>query len=141
MTGSDETDSTSEAYLTALSHHGICDVQPVYRQFLRRLKANDAGLYEEAVERYQADVIGGAEVDSDPLLRWVRYGAWLAGQIAPGQLVAVDRQGRARKPDGPPPLGPLLLHLPEGKGERGVPIAVPADPSEAQEATRKLLCG
>ncbi len=141
MTGSDETDSTSEVYLTALSHHGICDVQPVYRQFLRRLKAVDAGVYEEAVERYQADVVSGADVDSDPLLRWVRSGAWLAGQIAPGQVVAVDRQGRARKPDGPPPLGPLLLHLPEGKGERGVPIAVPADPSEAQEATRKLLCG
>jgi len=141
VTGSDETDSTSEAYRAALSHHAICDVQPVYRQFLRRLKANNAGLYEEAVERYQADVVSGADVDSDPLLRWVRYGAWLAGQIAPGRLVAVDREGRARKPDGPPPLGPLLLHLPEGTGERGVPIAVPADPSEAQEATRKLLCG
>jgi hypothetical protein len=141
VTGSDENDSTSEAYRRALSHHGICDVQPVYRQFLRRLRANDAGLYEAAVERYQADVIGGAEVDSDPLLRWVRYGAWLAGQIAPGQLVAVDRQGRAGRLDGPPPLGPLLLHLPEGKGERGVTIALPADPSDAQEATRKLLCG
>ncbi len=141
MTEGDQHDSASEAYVAALSHHGIGDVQPAYRQFLRRLKANDAGLYEEAVERYQADVIGGAEAESDPLLRWVQYGAWLAGQISPGQLVAVDRQGRARKPAGPPPLGPLLLHLPEGQGERGIPIAMPTEPSEAQEATLKLLCG
>lgn len=116
-------------------------MQPAYRQFLRRLKATDPGIYEEAVERYEADVVGGGEVEPDPLLRWVRYGAWLAGQLAPGRLVAVDRHGRAREPEGPPPLGPLLLHLPEGKGERAVPIAVPADPSEAQEATQELLCG
>ncbi len=141
MTESDEAESTSEAYQAALSHHGICDVQPVYRQLLRRLRAHDAGLYDQAVERYQADVIGAAEVGSDPLLRWVQYGVWLAAQIAPGQLIAVDREGRARRPDGPPPLGPLLLHLPEAKGERGVTIASPAEPSVAQEATRKLLCG
>ena len=141
MAGSDQTDSTSETYRTALADHAISDVQPVYRQFLRRLKASDVGLYEKAVARYQSDVIGGEEVDADPLLRWVRYGTWLARQITPGRLVAVDREGRANETDGPPPLGPLLLHLPEGKGEPAIAVAVPADPSEAQEATRKLLCG
>lgn len=142
MTGrGDEPDSRSGAYQAALSQHALCDVQPIYRQLLRRLKAGESGLYEEAVERYQADVLGAEDTDSDPLLRWVTYGAWLAALVAPGQLVAVDREGRARSPDGPPPLGPLLLHLPEAKSERGIPVAVPADPSEAQEATRKLLCG
>jgi hypothetical protein len=37
-------------------------------------------------------------------------------------------------------LGPLLLHLPEENGERAMPIAVPAEPSAAQEAARQLLC-
>ena len=134
-------DQADEEYRAALSRHAMRDVQPIYRQFLRRLKARDTVLYEEAVERYQSDIMESAEGGSDLLHRWIDYGVWLAGRISPGQLIAVDREGRAEKPSARPPLGPLLLHLPEASGERGIPIAVPAEPSAAQEATQQLLCG
>jgi hypothetical protein len=128
-----------ERYQASLLRHAVTDVQPLYRQLLRRLKMRDAEEYNEAVGRYESDVAAGGQ-DVDPLRSWVEYGAWLAQLLAPGRLVSIDRDGRAVEPGGTPPLGPLLLHLPEENGERAMPIAVPAEPSAAQEAARQLLC-
>ena len=142
MSDSAGTDRAAERYEAALARHGIRDVQPVYRAILRRLKATDIRLYEEAVERYDSEVRAAVEEGPEnPLLIWVRYGSWLANHVSPGQLVVVDASGRAESSEDAPPLGPLLLHLPDGKGERAVTIAGPVDPSAAQEAARELLCG
>ena len=135
-----ESGHDEEAYRAALARHGVADVQPLYRQFLRRLKAQDGQLYEAAVARYETDVLG-ADRASDALQTWIDYGAWLAGSLAPGRLIAIDAAGRAEGASRPLPMGLLLLHLPDGTGERGLPVAVPEDPSDAQQAARKILCG
>ncbi len=137
---SDEAGASTEEYRAALSQHGMADVQPIYRQFLRRLKAQDSQLYETAVARYEADVVE-ADQTADPLQTWICYGAWLASSLSPGQLVAIDASGRAEKATESFPIGVLLLHLPESKGERGLPVAVPEQPSDAQTAAQRVLCG
>ena len=136
---SEGSEAATEAYSAALATSGMADVRPIYRQFLRRLKAQDDQLYETAVDRYETDVVGVGE-PSDPLETWIRYGAWLASTLAPGQLISIDASGRAEKATEEFPIGPLLLHLPEGKGERGLPVAVPQQPSEAQQAAQQVLC-
>lgn len=141
MTPDENLDPGAEAYRAALDHHAVRDVQPTYRQLLRRLKADDPDAYDEAVERYRTDVSAPDDPGSDPLLRWIEYGTWLAGRLAAGRLVSIDGEGRARTAVGPPPLGPLLLFLPEEKGAAAIPIAEPVEPSAAQQATRQLLCG
>jgi hypothetical protein len=136
------TDPAAERYRAALAQHGIRDVQPAYRAILRRLKATDIRLYEEAVQRYDAEVRPAVEEGSeDPLLIWIRYGSWLANHVAPGHLIAIDASGRAGRPADAPTLGLLLLHLPDGKGERAVTVAGPVEPSAAQDAAQELLCG
>ncbi len=141
MSDAAATDRAAERYHAALARHGIRDVQPVYRAILRSLKATDIPLYEEAVERYDAEVRAAVEEGSEnPLLIWIRYGSWLANHVPPGRLVVVDASGRAGRSGDPPPLGPLLLHLPDGKGDRAVTIAGPVEPSSAQEAAQELLC-
>jgi hypothetical protein len=137
---SEDAGAAAEAYEAARSRHGMADVRPIYRQFLKLLKTRDSELYEAAVDRYETDVLGAGET-ADPLQAWIRYGAWLAGSLSPGRLVAIDSSGRAEKAAGLPPIGPLLLHLPEGTGERGLRVAVPEKPSAAQAAAQKLLCG
>jgi hypothetical protein len=71
---------------------------------------------------------------------WVTYGAWLAPRLAPGETLAVDGNGRAVASGTPPPLGPMLMHLPEDTKVRGFVLAMPANPSSAQTETAALLC-
>lgn len=129
-------------YREALARHGLQDVQPLYRRLLVRLKSADAGAYEAAVFRYEREVLPGvAEGEGDPLTPWLEYGIWLAGRLQPGQAMAVDGTGRARPVTGEPPLGPLLLHLPEERRVPAIPLAIPEEPSDPQRATLELLCG
>ena len=129
------------SYADSLAAHGLADVQPLYRKLLVRLKAQDDASYEEAVARYRDDVEAVVRDAHDPVAVWVAYGAWLAPRIAGGELMAVDENGRARPAGSPPPLGPMLMHLPEDARERGLVLAMPADPSPAQRETAALLCG
>lgn len=130
-----------DSYRRALQRHGLEDVQPLYRKLLRRLKAEDPGAYEEAVARYHDEVEPASEnPDADPVAVWLEYGAWLAPKIAPGSLVVVAETGRANPSPVPPPLGPLLIHLPENRRQRGWVLAMPRDPSPAQSETAALLC-
>jgi len=129
------------AYAEALEKHGLADVQPLYRQLLVRLKAQDPPVYEEAVARYKDEVESAVDDAEDPVAVWVRYGAWLAPRLAPGSLRAVDANGLATAAETPPPLGPMLMHLPEDPKVRGLVLAMPAEPSAAQKETAALLCG
>ena len=130
----------SESYEQALARHGLEDVQPRYRGLLLRLKNQDARAYEEAVRRYQEDVEAVVDSTRDPVAVWVGYGAWLGPRLAPGVLKAVDRNGLAVDAPTPPPLGPMLMHLPHDQKVRAVVVAMPADPSDAQKETAALLC-
>jgi hypothetical protein len=129
------------SYEDSLAAHGLADVQPLYRKLLVRLKSQDAAAYDEAVARYRDDVEALVDDAEDPVAVWVGYGAWLAPRIAGGELMAVDENGRARPVGSPPPLGPMLMHLPNDTKERGLVLAMPAEPSPAQEETAALLCG
>ena len=128
----------SDPYGQAIVKHGLEDVQPRYRQFLLELKARDPTAYEEAVARYKTHVEG-----SDPnsvLDTWIGYGAWLASELAPGELVTIDRQGRAHRVEGTNPLGALLIQIPDDKRARALPVTIPIKASTAQQETVALLC-
>jgi hypothetical protein len=144
-----------ERYSSALEERGLEDVRPLYRKLLVRLRKRDEGAYEEGVRRYREELEPALEEEADPLGPWLRYGAWLARRLADGEVTAVAPDGSAstvgldggRDADAGGdglsdlPSGVLLLYLPADDGEPGFPLAVPADPSVHQEATRELLCG
>lgn len=152
-----------ERFASALEERELEDVRPLYRELLVRLKKRDEAAYEEGVRRYRDAVEPALEEGGDPLAPWLRYGAWIARRLADGELTAVGRDGAASTVDldagtgptgksgGDPgegaggladlPSGTLLLFLPDDDGEPGFPLALPADPSVHQEATRELLCG
>lgn len=199
MSGGSAEDA-DRAFRARLDALGLRDVRPLYRGLLKRLREEDTAAYEEAVRRYEEEVDAAVDGADDPVVPWLRYGAWLAERIAPGRTAAVDAGGRARdlelKPgpgagespapsaeqldigapsaepddagtgdggsgdggsggpgagpgreqdrpggDDPVPPGALLLHLPDDDRRRALVLALPAEPTEHQEATRDLLCG
>jgi hypothetical protein len=131
----------SDPYAASLERHGLEDVQPLYRQLLLRLKSQDPAAYEEAVARYRDEVEGAVEGAEDPLAVWVNYGVWLAPRLAPGRLKTIDEHGLARDAGSPPPIGPMLLYLPDDQKVRAFVLAMPRDASRAQKETGALLAG
>lgn len=131
----------SDRYAEALAEHGLGDVQPLYRRMLVRMKDRDRSAYDEAVERYRKQVEEATADADDPVAVWVDYGVWLADRLEPGTLKAIDENGRASEAGAPPPLGPMLLHLPDDSKASAVVLAMPSVPSPAQSETASLLCG
>ena len=128
----------SDPYGQAIVKHGLEDVQPRYRKFLLELKARDPTAYEGAVARYKTHV-----ERSDPnsvLNAWIGYGAWLAAELAPGELVTIDKKGRSRRVEGANPLGVLLIQIPDDKREQALLVTLPTKASTAQQETVALLC-
>lgn len=133
--------SADGRYRESLRAHGVRDVQPGFRALLLRLKAKGADAYEAGVTRYKEEVQPLVEAgEADPLRAWLQYGMWLAGRWQPGSLIAVDSSGLSHPADEEPPLGPLLIHLPEDQREPGVVLAEPETPTEPQQVTASLLC-
>lgn len=131
----------SDAYARSLEEHGLEDVQPLYRGLLRKLKSLDAAAYDEAVARYREDVEAAETTsDTDPLEVWLAYGCWLAERIEPGSLMTIADNGRAEAATDPPPLGPMLIYLPEAANRRGFVLAMPSKATPAQRETAALLC-
>lgn len=143
MSDGDLEAEAEERYEAALQRKGLQDLKPLYRELLKRMRDEAPGSYEEAVRRYREEVVPAAAREEDPLGVWLRYGAWLAERIAPGRVVSVDRTGKATELEGRPeelPAEGLVLHLPEERGVRALPLALPASASEAQRETKDLLC-
>lgn len=136
-----------ERYSAALEERGFEDVRPLYRELLVRLRNRDEDAYEEGVRRYREEVESALEEGGDPLGPWLRYGAWVAARLTDGEIAAVGPEGAASTVEaGAGDLadvapGTLLLYLPDDDGEPGFPLAVPAEPTVHQEATREILCG
>ncbi len=123
-----------------LARTGARDPRDDYRELLRQIKARSESEYGEAVALWERDVIGPtARGEAEPLGRWLEFGTRLADRVHPGRTVAVDASGRARPLDRPPSWEELVLHLPEEKGARAIPVVVPPQPSPAQDATVALL--
>jgi len=129
----------SPPYEAALADRGLEDVQPRYRRLLVELKRRDAGSYERAVARYKEEV-ETCQDDPSALTAWVGYGAWLASELAPGQLVSIDKNGRSRPISGSPPLGTFLMQIPSESRQRALVVTLPLDPSDAQREAVSLLC-
>lgn len=152
-------DDFEERYARALEELGLEDVRPLYRELLVRLRKRDEDVYGEGVRRYREEVEPALEEGGDPLGPWLRYGAWVAARLTDGEIAAVGPDGAASTVeldggarDGAPgeagagdlsdlAPGTLLLYLPDDDGEPGFPLAVPAEPTVHQEATREILCG
>lgn len=142
MSGGDLEARAEERYEAALERKGLSDLRPLYRELLTRMRDEAPAAYEEAVRRYREEVVPAAAGQEDPLLVWLRYGVWLAEQIAPGRRVSVDRTGKAAELPGRPgevPAEALVLHLPDDRGTRALALALPASASDAQRETRDLL--
>lgn len=131
----------SDPYERSLAKHGLSDLQPLYRQLLRRLKSVDSSAYDEAVTRYRDEVETAVEEgEGDPVTVWLEYGTWLAPRLAPGTLLLIAENGRAEPAPSPPPAGRMLIHLPKDRKQRGFVLAMPAEASPAQKETAALLC-
>lgn len=123
----------------ALEVHGARDPREFYRERLRDLKQADTEAYERAVTYYRETLLPSiASGARDPLDAWTEYGRTLAGALAPGRTVRIDRSGRARAYDAPE-RSDLILQIPEQKGGRALLIALPARLSPAQKATYDVL--
>ncbi|MGH7458426.1 MAG: hypothetical protein ACREKN_04980 [Longimicrobiaceae bacterium] len=124
----------------ALGESGGRDPRDYYRELLKDLKQKDPGAYHEACAYYRDRLTPAvARDDSDPLGEWLEYGRRLAGLLAPGRTVLIDRDGRAANYTATPPRDRMVLHLPEQAGEPALLVGLPPEPSPAQLATYRLL--
>lgn len=119
---------------------GARDPREFYRGILKALRENDADGYQEMVDLYQSEVVQPlAQGSRDPLSAWLEFGRTLAERSAPGKLVRVDETGRASPAPQELSWRELLLHVPDDRRTRALPVGIPPEPSRAQRATLDLL--
>lgn len=126
----------------AVEERGLADPRPRYRRLLKRLAGEDRPAYRDAVRRFEEELVPAvAGGEADPAAAWTRYGLRVAGELVDGGAVAVDGSGRARAVEDPgrPPVGELLLWVPDDGGEPALVLSRPAELSDPQEATVELL--
>ncbi len=143
-TDPDQAPSPQEAadrrFQEVLEETGARDPREFYRELLKELKTRDEDAFAAAVERWQSGVIQPlARGEGDPLGRWLAFGLELARTLHPGRTVTVDADGRAQPLEAQPDWRWLILHLPERKRDRAVPVSIPPEPTPAQQATLDLL--
>lgn len=127
---------------SSLARAGLEDPRPALRDLLRRLRAEDAGGFAEATDRYERVLVpAAASEDTDPLVAWIDYACWLSDKLAHGKAVNIDFTGRASPASGEPEPGMLLLHLPDEQTTRAMVLLAPRQLSEPQRETMRLLVG
>lgn len=126
----------------AFAGSGWRDPRTAYRSLLKRLREQDPAGFEEAVADYERNVVTPvAAGTADPVRAWLEFGFDLANRLGPGgRIVRVDADGRATEdPSGALEVPGLLLHMPADEGAPALPVAMPREPSPAQQATLALL--
>ena len=139
--GGGDTDAAVERLEEARRERGLADPRPTFRKLLKRLASEDRDAYREAVRHFEEELVPSvAGGEADPVAAWLTYGLRLVSVLSDGEARAVDESGRADPVDdtSAPPVGPLLLWLP-ASGDRGLVLARPEEPSDAQRATVELL--
>ena len=116
---------------------GIADPRPAYRERLRQLRQASQDTFDNAIRHYEKHVLP-AMVDSDPLHTWIEYGRYLASLEGDGRVVTIDTVGRAADAAGGAPAG-LVLFIPEDTATQVWALCQPLAPSDAQQATMRLL--
>jgi hypothetical protein len=120
----------------ALEASGARDPREFYRDWLRRLREQDRGLYEKAVTHYRRTLLPSiVEQDADPLAAWTEYGRTLAQLAAPGRTLCVDGSGLAQPYTAPSDPADLVLHLPDGRRGKALTVGLPRELTAAQRAT------
>lgn len=132
--------AADHALARAIRERGATDPREPCRALLKELRARDRSSYERAVAHYQDTLVPSiAHGQADPLAAWLDYARLLASLIAPGRAVQVDGNGNARDYLPPVPPDHLVLHLPDDPSTPALALALPAQPSPAQQATYDLL--
>lgn len=140
MADTEEQERADRRFEEALERTGARDPRAVYRTLLKELKSQSEERYRETVGRWRSEVVEPlADGEAEPLERWLRFGAELARDLHPGRTVVVDEAGRAAPHRGTPSWRELVLHLPDAKRVRAIPVSLPPEPSPAQQATVDLL--
>jgi len=123
----------------ALAAAGLEDSRPALRARLKLLRERDAGAFEQAVRRYEDEIVPALAVSMSPLDDWLEYAKLLGELSGSGEFVAIDETGLAS--DWAPPYRPgtLVLHLPGDPALPALPAAVPVVPTAPQQAARELL--
>jgi hypothetical protein len=131
-------ESTLEARLEATKTQ---DPRPDYRDLLRSLKDSDPDAFTRMRAHYAEHVESAlARGDRDPLALWLDYGLALAHAVGgEGEPVVIGADGLSVPLDGSPPPGLLTLVLPGRGGLKAIAVAVPSQPSPAQQASLDLL--
>ena len=112
------------------------DFREAYRDRLRWLKEARPQAFSEALASYDKlveSVAGG----SDPLRGWLEYGRQLGELSGRGKVVGIDATGREVSVE--TGAEQLILHLPDDINVPALPLAVPRNPSDAQQSTLELL--
>jgi len=124
----------------ALEATGAEDPRPLCRERLRELRSVREDAYSEAVRDYGDTVTRRiAEEAADPLVCWLEFGARLAGRLHHGRTVILDGSGKARDYAPPASWQQLILHLPDDRSVRALPVAIPPKTTPAQSAALDLL--
>ena len=127
-------------YERRIGETGARDPREFYREILKELRESDGEAYREMVARHQSEVVLLLEQGKrDPLLTWLEFGRTLAQRVAPGKLLRVDPTGRAMPAPEKLSWEDLLLHVPDERRSRALPVGIPPEPTPAQRATLDLL--
>lgn len=115
----------------------IADPRPTYRERLRQLRQERPDVFDRAIRHYEENVLP-AMAGADPLETWIEYGHFLASLDGNGRVVSIDAHGRASDRSAGTPAG-LVLFIPEESAAGVMVLCQPVSPSDAQQATVKLL--
>jgi hypothetical protein len=136
----DEQEQAERRFEEILAETGARDPRGPYRDLLRELRSRSEERYEEAVRRWREEVIRPvSRGEGQAMELWLTFGATLAEELHSGRTVVVDETGRARPLEPPPSWRSLILHLPEARRVRAIPVCLPPELSPAQRATVDLL--
>lgn len=125
----------------ALHTAGLGDPRPASRAQLRRTKETAPAAFAEAVQYYEDVLLPRiAEQGHDPISEWIDYGLLLVRlQGANGQVIQIDRAGRARPCKAPHERADPILHLPDDSRESSTLLMAPLELSAPQRASVDLL--
>lgn len=132
--------SHAEARLeAAMAAAGLEDSRPALRARLKRLKSENPDAFEQAVGRYETEIIPALAEGPAPLESWLAFAATLGQLSGAGRLLAIDGTGRAAPYQPPYQPGDLILHVPDDPATPALAAALPQAASEPQQAACDLL--
>ncbi|MBX6362604.1 MAG: hypothetical protein IRZ00_01940 [Gemmatimonadetes bacterium] len=123
----------------ALAARRLTDPRDLFRDRLRRLRADDPAAFGRAIDYFEHTLLPRVAADAEPITEWIEYGRFLAELTGPGRVLAVDPSGRARAYEPPPGADLLVLFFPDVQTDPVLPLARPRELSAAQQATWELL--